>query len=77
MRRHLWFSAACALLLTWSGLVSADQTLGGDDRVNNCAWQETLWALGSIHEECLSDAEDPDQGVDEDEDPVDPTADWA
>jgi hypothetical protein len=38
---------------------------------------ETLWASG-FHEECLSDPEDPDQGVDEDDDPIDDrTADWA
>ena len=80
MRRHLWLFAACAPLLTWSGLGNTqDQSLGGYDRVYNCAGRETyLWASGSLAEECLSDAEDWDQGVDEDEDPIeDPTADWA
>jgi hypothetical protein len=82
MRRHLWMFPACTLLLAWSGPVNAqDQTLGGDDCGYNCAGQEPecLWAsTSSFHEGCLAGTEDPDGGVDEDDNSMDePTADWA
>jgi hypothetical protein len=82
MRRHLWMFLAWTLLMAWSGPVNAqDQTLGGDDCAYNCAGQEAecLWASSSLHQGCPADSEEPDRGVDEEDDDSinEPTADWA
>jgi hypothetical protein len=81
MLRHGCLFAACTLLLAWSGPINAKgQIFGDDDCAHNCAGQEMecLWASSSIDEECLAATEDPDQGVDEDDDSFDaPSAVWA